>query len=148
MRRLIPFAFMAVLLALAGPLQAQDVSGTWTLTYSQMGRQGGQAREVSMDVTLAQDGTAVTGTALMAMRGRPGGGGGAGGGQPQEVPLTNGKIEGDKLTFSIVRGQGERSMTMVFTSTVAGSEMSGTMAMSGGMGEREPIAFKGVKKED
>ena len=147
MPSLIPFAFTAVLMALAGPLQAQDVSGTWTLTYSQMGRQGGQAREVSMDVTLKQDGTAVTGTALMAMRGRPGGAGRAGAGQPQEIPIADGKIEGDQLTFSVVRGQGERTMTMVFTSTVAGSEMVGNMAMSGGMGRGQPIPFKGVKKE-
>jgi hypothetical protein len=147
MRKLISFAFMAVLMTMVGPLQAQDVTGTWTLTYSQMGRQGGQAREVSMDVTLAQEGASVTGTALVAMQGRPGGAGRAGGGQPQEIPIADGKVEGDQLTFSMVRGQGERTMTMVFTSTVAGSEMAGQMTMSGGMGAREPIPFKGVKKE-
>ena len=74
MRRLIPFAFMAVLMIMAGPLQAQDVSGVWTLSYSQMGRQGGAPRDVSMDVTLKQDGATVTGTALMPMGGRGGGG--------------------------------------------------------------------------
>ena len=143
MRRLVPFAFVAVLMTLAGPLQAQDVSGAWTLTYSQAGRQGGQAREVSMDVTLKQDGAAITGTALMAMGGR----GGAGGGEPQEVPITDGKIDGNEFTFSIVRGMGERSMTMVYSGTVSGNNMEGTMAMAGGMGGREPVAFKGVKKE-
>jgi hypothetical protein len=76
MRSLISLAFMAVLMTLAAPLQAQDVTGDWTITYSMMGRQGGQAREVSMDVSLQQDGTVVTGTALMAM------GGGRGGQEP------------------------------------------------------------------
>ena len=66
MRSLISLAFMAVLMTLAVPLQAQDVTGDWTITYSMMGRQGGQAREVSMDVSLQQDGAVVTGTALMA----------------------------------------------------------------------------------
>jgi hypothetical protein len=142
MRRLIPFAFMALLMIMAGPLQAQDVSGVWTLSYSQMGRQGGAPRDVSMDVTLKQDGATVTGSALMPMGGR-----GGGGGEPQEVPIAEGKIEGDKLTFSIVRGQGERSMVLLFTSTVAESDMEGTLAMTGGRGGQEPIAFKGIKKE-
>ena len=50
MRSVISLAFMAVLMTLAAPLQAQDVTGDrtltgdWTLTYSMMGRQGGQAR--------------------------------------------------------------------------------------------------------
>ena len=47
MRSVISLAFMAVLMTLAAPLQAQDVTGDWTITYSMMGRQGGQAREVS-----------------------------------------------------------------------------------------------------
>ena len=142
MRKVVPLAFMAILMAISAPLQAQEVTGSWTLTYSQMGRQGGQAREVSMDVTLQQDGATITGTALMAMRGR-----GGGGGEPQEVPITDGKVEGDKITFSVVRGMGERTMTLVYSGTVAGSTMEGTMAMGGGMGGREPVAFKGVKKE-
>lgn len=145
MRGLIPLAFVAVLMTLAAPLHAQDVAGTWTLSYSQMGRQGGAPRDVSMDVTLIQDGANVTGTVLMPMRGRPGAGGG--GGAPQEVAITEGKMDGDQLIFSIVRGQGERTMTLVFTSTVSGSTMEGKLAMSGGMGEREPVPFKGVRKE-
>ncbi len=147
MRRFVPLGLMATLLMfLATPLQAQDVTGDWTITYSQMGRQGGQAREVSMEVTLLQDGAAVTGTTMMAMRGRPGGGGDPP--APQEVEISDGTMEDGKLTFSIVRGMGERTMTMVFTGTVEGNAMEGTMSMAGGMmGGREPIPFKGVKKE-
>ena len=144
MRRLMPLAFMAVLMTLAAPLQAQ-VTGDWTLTYSMMGRQGGQAREVSMDVTLQLDGAVVTGTALMAMGGARGGAAGAP--QPQEIAISDGKIEGDKVTFSVARGMGERSMTFVYSGTVEGNTMEGTMAMGGGRGGREPIPFKGVKKE-
>jgi hypothetical protein len=136
----------ALLLFLAPSLQAQDVSGTWTLTYSMMGRQGGQAREVSMDVTLVQEGAAITGTALMQMRGRPGGGGDPP--APQEIPISDGKIEGNEFTFTITRSMGERSMSTVYSGTVAGNAMEGTMTMTGGMrGGGEPIPFKGVKKE-
>ncbi len=125
-----PLAFLAMLLMfLATPVQAQ-VTGDWTITYSQMGRQGGAAREVSMDITLKQDGATVTGTTMMAMGGR----GGAAGGTPpapQEVAISDGKMEGDKLTFTINRGMGERTISMVFTGTVAGNAMEGTMAMCG-----------------
>ncbi len=145
MRRIVPLGLMAILLMfMAAPMQAQDVTGTWTITYSQMGRQGGQAREVSMEITFQQDGAAVTGTTMLTM-GRRGGGGQPP--APQEVAITDGKMEEGKLTFSIVRGMGERTMTMVFTSAVEGDAMEGTMAMSGGMGSGDPIPFKGVKKE-
>ncbi len=144
MRRIVPFGFMAILLLFPVPgLEAQDVSGTWTLTYSMMGRQGGQAREVSMDVTFTQEGSAVSGTALMAMGGRRGGGG-----EPQPIPLSDVELEGDKLTFTVTRGQGERSFSFVFNGTVAGTAMEGTMTRSGGMrGGGQPTPFKGVKKE-
>jgi hypothetical protein len=143
MRRFIPFGLLAAaFMTLTPPLQAQDVTGEWTLTYTMMGRQGGPGREVSMDITLAQDGTTVTGTALMAM-GRPG----APGGEPQEVEITEGSIEGDQLTFTITRGMGERTFSTVYTATVSGNEMEGNLAMAGGRGNMEPIPFKGVKKE-
>jgi len=144
MRRFVPLGLMATLFMFLGtPLQGQDVTGTWTLTYSQMGRQGGQAREVSMDFTFQQDGSVVTGTTMMAMGGRRGGGEAP---APQEVAISDGKMEGDKLTFAINRGMGERVMTMTFTGTVSGSTMEGSMATSG-MRASDPIPFKGVKKE-
>ena len=144
MRHIAALGLMAILMVfLAPPVAAQDVTGSWTLTYTMQGRQG-QAMERNMDVTLKQEGDAITGTALM-MRGRPGGGGG---GQPMEVAISDGKVEDGKFTFSIIRGQGERSMTLVFSGAASGKEMDGTMAMSGGMrGGGDPIPFKGVKKE-
>jgi hypothetical protein len=145
MRRTVPVGLVAMLFAfMAVPLHAQDVTGSWTLTYSMMGRQGGQAREVSMEFNLKQDGTAVTGTTMMAMgRGRGGGEAPA----PQEIAIEDGKMDGSTLTFSFTRGMGDRSMTQTFTATVSGNTMEGTITMSGGMGGGDPIPFKGVKKE-
>ena len=144
MRRFVPFGLMAILfIFLAVPAQAQDVTGDWTITYSQMGRQGGAPREVSMEVTLVQDGAVVTGTTMMAMGGRGGGGEPP---PPQEVAIEDGQMDGDKLTFTLTRGTGERSTIITFTGTVEGGAMAGTMAMSGGRGGGEPVAFKGVKK--
>jgi len=145
MLRIALFGFTASLLMFfAGPLQAQDVTGDWTLTYTMMGR-GGQSMERSMEITFQQDGATVSGTTMMQARGRPGGGGNPP--EPQEVAIEDGKMEGDKLTFVINRGMGERTMTMTFTGTVSGATMEGTMAISGGMGGGEPVPFKGVKKE-
>jgi hypothetical protein len=151
MRRLASFGLMAVLFLLMAPtLQAQDidVTGDWTITYTMQGRQGGQAREVSMDITLKQEGANVTGTALMAMGRRPGGAGGAAP-EPQPIPLTDVKLEGDKLTFTVSRTMGERTTATVYNATVAGNTMEGTMSMTGGMrgGTGEPLPFKAVKKE-
>ncbi|MFH1762977.1 MAG: hypothetical protein ABIF09_02190 [Gemmatimonadota bacterium] len=144
MRRFVPLGLLAMLLMfLATPVQAQNVTGDWTITYSQMGRQGGAAREVSMEITFLQDGTAVTGTTMMAMGGRGGGGEAP---APQEIAISDGKMDGNTLTFTINRGMGERTISMVFTGTVAEDAMEGTMAMAGGMGGGEPIPFKGVKK--
>ena len=146
MRRIIPLGLTAILLLFfVGPLQAQNVTGDWTLTYTMMGR-GGQEMERTMEITFLQDGATVTGTTMMQMRGRPGGGGGNPP-APQEVAIEDGKMEGDQLTFTINRDMGERSFSMAFTGTVSGAAMEGTMAMSGGRGGGEPVPFKGVKKE-
>ena len=144
MRRIVLLGLMAMLFLFMGtPLQGQDVTGDWTLTYTMMDRQG-QAMERSMEITFSQDGATVTGTTMMQMRGRGGGGEAP---APQEVAIRDGKMEDGQLIFSINRGMGERTMTMTFTGTVSGSTMEGTMAFSGGMGGGEPVPFKGVKKE-
>lgn len=143
MRRFAPLGLLAACaFFMVSPLQAQDVTGDWTLTYTMAGRQG-QSMERTMEFTFQQDGTTLTGTTVMQMRGRPGGGEAP---AAQEVAIQDGKVEGNQITFSIVRGMGERSMTLTFTGTVSGTTMEGNLTMSGGMGGGEPVPFKGVKK--
>ncbi len=147
MQRIVPLGFTAILLMfLAAPLQAQDVTGDWTLTYTMMGR-GGQSMERSMEITFQQDGATVTGTTMMQMRGPAGAGAGGNPPAPEEVAIEDGKMEGDQLTFTINRNMGERSFSMTFTGAVAGATMEGTITMSGGRGGGDPVPFKGVKKE-
>ena len=143
MRRLLPYSLLAVLFFLVAPAaQAQDLSGDWTLTYTMMGRQGGQGREINMNITLVQDGSSLTGTAFMQGRGR-----GGGTGEVVEVPISDGTVEGNSFSFSVVRGMGERSMTFVYSGNVSEGGMEGEMAMQGGRADRPPIPFTGVKKE-
>ena len=75
----------------------------------------------------------------MMMGGRPGGGGGGG---AREVEITDGKIDGNKITFSMAMGMGERSMTFTFTGTVTGDTMEGTMTTA-----RGENPFTGKRKE-
>jgi hypothetical protein len=135
MRRLIPSAFLALLL-LAGVQQVQaqvDVTGTWEISWEN------PRGATTTTFTFAQEENAFTGTAQMMMGGRPGGGGGGGG---REVEITDGKIDGNNITFSMAMGMGERSMTFTFTGTVTGDTMEGTMAT--GRGENP---FTGKRKE-
>ena len=79
-----------ILLVVAFVAFAADVSGKWT--FEQAGRQGGPARQVT--ITLKQDGNKLTGTV-------PGFGRGGGGGQ--ETEITNGKVDGNNVSFEVKR---------------------------------------------
>ena len=101
MRRLLPFAILGLFL-FAGALEAQaqaNVSGTWEISWET------QRGATTSTFTFVQDGNAFTGTAEMMMRGRPGGGG-EGAGEVREVEITDGKVEGDLISFSIAMGMG------------------------------------------
>ena len=151
MRRFVPFGLMAMLFLILVPtLQAQDVTGDWTLTFTRAGRGGGAAMEVTQEFTfvLGEDGKTVTGTTMMAMRG--GRGGGEAAPAPQEIAISDGMFEGGTLTFTISQSMGERTMTTTYTATVTGDTMEGSFArgggMGGGMGAGEPTPFKGTRK--
>ncbi len=136
MRRLAPLAFLS-LLFLTGiqQLRAQDVdvTGTWEISWEN------PRGATTTTFLFEQDGTALTGTAQMAMRGRPGGGGGEG---TREVEITDGKVEGNTITFSMAMGMGERSMAFTFKGTVTGDTMEGTMTTP-----RGENPFTGKRKE-
>lgn len=141
MRRILTFSTALLLfLALAVPLRAQvDVTGTWEL------KQATPRGERTMTLTLTQEGTNVTGMIAMPTMGRPGGGGG--GGQTVEIEIHNGKLEGERLTFTTTRRMGQRSITQTFEATVSGDSMEGQSTVSGGRGGMEPVPFTGQRKE-
>ena len=119
MRRLFPLATLALLM-FPGTQEAQaqiDVTGSWELSWET------QRGASTSTFTFTQDGMAFTGLAEMAMGRR---GAGAGGGI-REIEITDGKIEGNTITFSMAMGRGERSMSFTFSGTVDGDTMEGTM---------------------
>jgi hypothetical protein len=114
-----------ILLAVTALVMAADaVSGKWT--WEQAGRDGGPGRPQS--ITLKADGANLTGTVSGGMGGRmgggaPGAGGPGAGGPPPETAISNGKVNGNTVTFEVTREFGGNTMTTKYEGVVAGTEM-------------------------
>jgi len=136
MRRLVSTAFFFSLLLLPSSfLEAQvNLTGTWEVTWE------GMRGPTTSVFTFQQDGNAFTGTAQIEAMGRAGG---RGAGQVREIPISDGKIEGNQITFSVTIGRGPRALAPVYTATVTGDSMEGTMKTA-----RRESPFTGVRKEN
>jgi hypothetical protein len=115
----------ALLLVVALGAFAADVSGKWT--YEQAGRNGGPARQVT--ITLKQEGNTLTGTVPGMGRG--------GDNPPPATQITNGKVDGDKVSFDVVREFNDMKITTKYEGTVSGSEMKLHLKTSTPNGDRE-----------
>jgi len=110
-----------ILLVVAFVAFAADVTGKWT--YEQAGRNGGQGRPVT--ITLKVDGSKLTGS-VPAMGGRRGGGGGApdaGATPPPDQAISNGKVDGNNISFEVTREFNGNSMTTKYEGTLNGDEL-------------------------
>lgn len=107
--------FAATLLALLVlPARAADIDGTWT--REAQGR-GGTTTQTLM---LKAEGMKLTGT-LDAGRG------GA-------TEISDGKIDGNKVSFKVVREFNGNSFTQMFEGTMSGKELSLNVTAEGGRG--------------
>jgi uncharacterized protein (DUF2147 family) len=97
---------LTILLVAAVAAMAADVSGKWT--YEMAGRNGGPARQVT--ITLKQDGAKLTGS-VPGFRDNP----------PTEI--TNGKVEGNNVSFEVKREFNGNEMVTKYEGTVNGDEM-------------------------
>jgi len=105
------------LLALVCAAMAADVTGKWTM--EQAGRNGGPPRVSTFD--LKADGAKLTGS--LSAPGR--------GGDPMVSQISNGKVDGDKISFDVVREFQGNSMTIKYEFTLKGDEMPGKVTMPG-----------------
>ena len=96
---------LAISLLLASPVGAADVSGTWDLEIE---TPEGTGKPV---VILTQDGNRVSGT----YRGRMG-----------EAPL-EGNLSGESIQFSVKLRFRDQPVTVSYSGTVRGNEMSGSV---------------------
>jgi len=110
-----------ILLALSIAVFAADVSGKWV--YEQPGRGGGDP--VKVTITLKADGGKLTGNVS-----RPGRDGNA-----MEMPIKEGTINGNDVTFKTEMQMGGNAMTSSYTGTVSGDEMK--LKVDNGRGARD-----------
>src|SRR5689334_25200257 len=99
-----------LLLILTFALCAADVTGKWTSEQPSF-RQGGNPTTVTLN--LKAEGGKLTGT-----RSQPGRDGNV-----MEVPISEGKINGDNISFKTVQEYNGNSFTTEYSGTVSGSEI-------------------------
>jgi hypothetical protein len=102
--------FLAVLLV-AAPSSAADVDGKWSGTFA----------TPNGDITLAfefkADGTTLTGTST--------------GPDGAQLPIKNGKIDGNKISFTVTAAFGDMSFDIGYTGLVSPAEIKMTLDFAG-----------------
>ena len=105
---------------------AADVDGKWTM--SQQGLNGGAPHVTTFD--LKTEGAALTGTVTAPMGGR--------GSSAASVPvaITNGKVNGNSISFDVVRIFAGESVTTRYEATISGDTMQLKQTIDLGNGPR------------
>ena len=108
MRKILSVVGALFALMLTVPVQAQDVdvAGKWESTRET------QQGTMTTTFTFEQDGSKLTGT-LASQRG--------------DMEISDGTMEGNKISFKMVMTRGDRTMEMVYSGTVEGDTITGTM---------------------
>lgn len=101
----------AVIMLTATAAQAADPTGTWT--WSTPGRNGGSERVSTL--TLKAEDTKLTGK--LSVPGRDG--------SPVETPIVDGKVDGDNISFALVRSYNGNSNTNSYSGVVAADKITG-----------------------
>ncbi len=104
---------LAAVLASSAATYAADPAGTWTWTTP--GRNGGPDRVSTL--TLKVDDAKLTGS--VSAPGRDG--------QPVVTPIADGKVDGDKISFNLVRSYNGNSNTNAYTGTVSSDAITGKL---------------------
>ena len=104
---------LTILLIASFALMAADVSGKWT--YEGPGRGGNPGRP--MTITLKADGAALTGTVPA------GGRGGGGDNPPPPIAITDGKVDGNNISFTVKREFNGNTMVIKYEGVVNGDEI-------------------------
>ena len=101
----------AILLAFASLVMAADVTGNWR--FEQPGRGGNPGRPVT--ITLKADGAKLTGSVPGMGRG--------GDTPPPPTEITDGKVDGNNVSFTVKREFNGNTMVQKYEGVVNGDEM-------------------------
>jgi phage shock protein E len=99
------------LLLISTAAQAADADGNWIWTTP--GRNGGPERQSVL--SLKTDGSQLTGN--LSTPGRDG--------KPTDTAIADGKVDGDNISFDVVRQFNGNSITVNYTGTVSGGQITG-----------------------
>ncbi len=105
-------SFFVPALVLVAAASAADVTGKWV---AQVPAQGGGTREVVFN--LKANGSQLTGTVSTPMG---------------ERAISEGKVEGDKISFAVVVEYNRSRTKFLYTGKVAGSELKFSRQLDGG----------------
>jgi len=118
MKKIIVILGAIVLLGLCASVFAAGVDGTW---QSEQAGRDGQPRITTYE--FHSNGSELTGK-IISQRG----------GNPSETPISEGKIEGDNISFTVVRSFGGNEMKQLYKGKIAGDEITFTVEMDFGGG--------------
>ena len=121
---------VSLMLVLAFAAMAADVSGKWT--FEQAGRGG---NSVTVTLNLKASGGSLTGT--MSRPGRDG--------NAMETPISDGKVDGDNISFKTVQSFGGNDFTTDYKGTVSGDSIDLSITRPG-RGGGDPVTTKVTAK--
>jgi hypothetical protein len=117
--------FVGLVGLLAVAASAADIDGKWKAEFN---TPDGQTRTTTF--TFKADGDKLTGTVS---------------GRQADTPISEGKINGDEISFAVVRNMGGEERKMQYKGKIAGDELKLTMQFGPDMPPREMVA-KRVKE--
>ena len=122
---------ISILLVASFALMAADVTGKWT--FEQPGRGGNPGRPVT--ITLKADGSTLTGTMPA---------GGRGGAPADPIAITDGKVDGNNISFTVKREMNGNTMVTKYDGTLSGDELKLKITRNGQDGT--PVTTEVVAK--
>src|SRR5262245_52899267 len=125
MKRKTIFYAMAILVLAVVAVTAADLNGKW---IGQVQEKGGEPREISFDFKVA--GARLTGTVAGALNG----------------PISNGKVNGDELSFDLSVGKEGSKRILNFKGRAANGEIKFTATRVGGEGRGLEFTAKRATK--
>jgi hypothetical protein len=137
-KKLISGTLLLLTVTLAALLAADAVTGKWTM--EQAGRGGGPPRVTTFD--LKADGAKLSGTATIPGFGR----GGDTPPPPTTTPISNGKLDGNNVSFEVTREFGGNSFTTKYEGAITGNEMKLKITFPGFNGG-EPRTIEAAAKK-
>lgn len=117
--RVVSAVFVCFLL-LAGVAMAAVIDGKW-VSVRKMERDG-QAFTITQTFELKADGAKLTGSLTMSF----------GDMEPRKVDIKDGKIDGNKFSFTVVMSTPNGEFKTVYEGTVEGDAIKGTSSREGG----------------